>query len=84
LRRQLKIIAPWRIWDLKDALNALNMQKHGFRSSYCREPYSSDRTFGLSFEGGVLEDPANAPKNMFVMTVSPEKRPTKPTELRSI
>lgn len=36
----------------------------------------------LSFEGGILEDPFNEPKeDMFILTVSPEKAPDKPTYL---
>jgi argininosuccinate synthase len=45
------------------------------------KPYSSDRNlFHISFEGGILEDPWNPPpENMFILSVSPEKAPARPT-----
>ena len=45
------------------------------------KPYSCDRNLlHLSFEGGILEDPwAEPPEEMFVLSVSPEKAPDKPT-----
>ena len=46
-----------------------------------KKPYSSDRNLlHISHEGGILEDTwAEPPENMFVLTVSPEKAPAKPT-----
>ena len=46
-----------------------------------KKPYSIDRNlFHISFEGGILEDPWQEPKeNMFILTTSPEKAPAKPT-----
>jgi len=45
------------------------------------KPYSSDRnSLHISHEGGILEDPwAEPPEDMFVMSVSPEAAPDKPT-----
>ena len=45
------------------------------------KPYSSDRNLlHISFEGGILEDPWNAPpEDMFILSVSPEKAPNRPT-----
>lgn len=45
------------------------------------KPYSSDRnSLHISHEGGILEDPwAEPPEDIFVLTVSPEKAPDKPT-----
>jgi argininosuccinate synthase len=45
------------------------------------KPYSSDRNlWHISFEGGILEDPWKEPSdNMFLLSVSPEKAPDKPT-----
>ena len=45
-----------------------------------KKPYSMDRNLlHLSFEGGILEDPWQEPKeDMFVLTTSPEKAPSKP------
>lgn len=46
-----------------------------------KKPYSSDRNLlHISHEGGILEDTwAEPPEDMFVLTVSPEKAPNKPT-----
>ncbi len=79
----INVIAPWREWDLKGRADLLRYAKQ--RSIDVpvtkKKPYSMDRNlFHLSFEGGVLEDPWKAPKeDMFVMTVSPEKAPSRPT-----
>ena len=45
------------------------------------KPYSSDRNLlHISFEGGILEDTwAEAPEDMFVLSVSPEAAPDEPT-----
>jgi len=45
------------------------------------KPYSSDRnSLHISHEGGILEDPwAEPPEDIFVLTVSPETAPDKPT-----
>jgi argininosuccinate synthase len=45
------------------------------------KPYSTDRNLlHISFEGGILEDPwSPAPEDMFVLSVSPEKSPDRPT-----
>ncbi len=85
LAPQLKIIAPWREWKIKGRAEAIDYaKKHNIPVPVtAAKPYSSDRNlWHISFEGGVLEDPANAPKDdMFVMTVSPEKAPNKPTDV---
>ncbi len=46
-----------------------------------KKPYSSDRNLlHISHEGGILEDTwAEPPEDMFVLSVSPEKAPNKPT-----
>ncbi|HLZ19446.1 MAG TPA: argininosuccinate synthase, partial [Smithellaceae bacterium] len=46
-----------------------------------KKPYSSDRNLlHISHEGGILEDTyAEPPEDIFVLTVSPEKAPNKPT-----
>jgi len=45
------------------------------------KPYSTDRNLlHISFEGGILEDPWSAPpEDMFLLSVSPEKAPDRPT-----
>lgn len=82
LAPEIKIIAPWREWDLnsREVLMAY-AEKHGIPIPVTKaKPYSTDRNLlHISFEGGVLEDPWNEPsEDMFVMSVSPEKAPDKP------
>ncbi|MDO8733696.1 MAG: argininosuccinate synthase [Elusimicrobiota bacterium] len=85
LMPSIKIIAPWREWKLKSRQEEIEYaKKHGiplpaFLSK--EKPYSSDANlWHISYEGGILENPANAPDaQMFQMTVSPEKAPDKPT-----
>jgi len=78
----IKIIAPWREWDLgsRTALMAF-ARKHGIDvPTTPAKPYSSDRNLlHISFEGGVLEDPwAAPPEDMFLLTVSPQQAPDTP------
>ncbi len=79
----LKVIAPWREWDMTSRADLISFaKKHGIPVPVTAEkPYSMDRNlFHISYEGGVLEDPWNAPReDMFMLTVSPEKAPDKPT-----
>ena len=92
LMPNVKVIAPWREWDLlsRDKLLAYADQ-HGIPVEYKKRkgggaPYSMDANLlHISYEGGVLEDPNFAPEDsMWRMTVSPEKAPGKPqvVELR--
>ena len=82
LSPQIKIIAPWRIWDLSSRNTLIEYaRKHGIPVPVTQaKPYSSDRNlFHISFEGGILEDPWKEPEeDMFVLSVSPEKAPDKP------
>lgn len=83
LNPSLKIIAPWRFWDL-DSRNKLLAfaREHDIPVPVTKEkPYSSDENLlHISFEGGLLEDPWNEPEeDMFKLSVSPEKAPDKPT-----
>ncbi|MBU2591115.1 MAG: argininosuccinate synthase [Nitrospinota bacterium] len=79
----IKIIAPWREWDLNSRKSLIDYAKRfGIDVPVTKKkPYSSDRNlFHISFEGGILEDPWAEPKeDMFQMSVSPEKAPNKPT-----
>jgi argininosuccinate synthase len=85
LMPNVKVIAPWREWDLlsRDKLLAYADQ-HGIPVDYKKRkgeaPYSMDANLlHISFEGGVLEDPSRAPsEDMWRLTVSPEKAPAKP------
>jgi len=83
LNPQLSIIAPWRIWDFGSRESLIQYaRRHDIEVPVTREkPYSCDRNLlHLSFEGGILEDPwAEPPEAMFVLSVSPEKAPDKPT-----
>jgi argininosuccinate synthase len=83
LAPDLKIIAPWREWDIKSRQEEIKYAKKlGIPVPVTKEkPYSSDRNlWHISFEGGILEDVWNEPKeDMFVLSVSPEKAPDKPT-----
>ena len=79
---RIRIIAPWREWDLKSRTDCINYAaKHKIPvEATSKKPYSMDANLlHISFEGGILEDPWNAPgEEMFRLTVSPEKAPDKP------
>jgi len=83
MKPDVKIIAPWREWEFKSRSDLIAYaEKHGIPVPVTKEkPYSSDRNLmHISFEGGILEDPwAEPPESMFVLSVSPEKAPDKPT-----
>jgi argininosuccinate synthase len=82
LAPDLKIIAPWREWDLESRADCVAYAKaHGIPVPVTTEkPYSMDRNLlHLSFEGGILEDPwAEPPADMFVLTKSPQEAPDAP------
>ncbi len=82
LMPEIKVIAPWRIWDLNSREKLINFaNKNGIPVPVTKEkPYSSDRNLlHISFEGGILEDPWREPdEDMFLLSVSPEKAPDKP------
>jgi argininosuccinate synthase len=82
LKPDIKVIAPWREWDLKGRadLEAYATQ-HGIPVPTTPEmPYSMDANLlHVSYEGGVLEDPWTAPPaGMFRMTADPEHAPDEP------
>ncbi len=85
LMPEVKVIAPWREWDLlsREKLVAY-ADEHGipvdFKKRKGPAPFSMDANLlHISYEGGVLEDPAVPPpeKGMWRWTVSPEKAPNK-------
>ena len=87
LRPDIKVIAPWREWDLlsREKLVAY-AQSHGIAVDYQQRgqsPYSMDANLlHISYEGGVLEDPwAAAEDAMWRWSVSPEQAPDQPMEL---
>ena len=81
----LPVIAPWREWDIKSREDALEYaEKHNVPVTASREKiYSRDRNiWHISHEGGVLEDPAQAPPaDLFMLTTSPELAPNEPEEV---
>ena len=82
LAPHLKIVAPWREWDIRSRDDAFDYaEKHGIPVPVTKaKPYSMDRNiWHLSFEGGILEDPDSEPeKEMFILTVDPEDAPDTP------
>jgi argininosuccinate synthase len=86
LMPNVKIIAPWREWDLLSREKLLAYaEKHGIPVDYKKKkgggaPYSMDANLlHISYEGGILEDPGYEPEeSMWRITVSPEKAPNRP------
>ena len=83
LNPYIRIISPWRQWHFKsrEELIAYARQNNIPVPVTKEKPYSTDRNLlHISFEGGILEDPwSPAPEDMFVLSVSPEKSPDRPT-----
>ncbi len=79
LAPELKVVAPWREWDLKSREDCLDYaEKRGISVAASREKiHSRDRNlWHVSHEGGELEDAANAPfPNTWQMTKSPQEAP---------
>jgi argininosuccinate synthase len=82
LEPNIKIIAPWRDWDLNSRTALMAFAKeHGIEvPTTHKKPYSTDGNFlHKSYEGGILEDPwAPPPEDIFCLSVSPEDAPDKP------
>lgn len=87
LRPDIKVIAPWREWDLNSRDKLLQYaetnnipieMKRGTKS-----PYSMDANLlHISYEGDILEDPWAAPEeDMWRWSVSPQQAPDEPTVL---
>lgn len=84
LNPDLKIIAPWRIWDIRSREDAIDYAKaRGISVPVTKKDnYSRDRNlWHLSHEGSDLEDPANEPdyERLLKLTVSPASAPDEPT-----
>ena len=83
LNPDIKIIAPWREWDLTSRSVLINYaRQHTISIPVSKDkPYSMDRNlFHISYEGGSLEDPWTAPdEDMFMLTVAPESAPDNAT-----
>ncbi len=87
LAPQIKIIAPWREWDLSSREKLLQYaERHGIhveKKSDGGSPYSTDANMlHISHEGNELEDPWNIPDDQaWAWTVSPMDAPDEPQEL---
>jgi argininosuccinate synthase len=85
LEPNIKIISPWKDdrWTLRSRDAMIDYaEKHNIPITITKKkPYSEDRNLlHISHEGGILEDPwAEPPEEIFVLSVSPENAPDKPT-----
>jgi argininosuccinate synthase len=85
LNPDIRIIAPWREWDLTSREKLLTYaEQHGIPVEHKqgkKSPYSMDaNSLHISYEGGILEDPwAEPEEDMWLWTVSPEQAPDTPT-----
>ena len=84
LAPDIKILAPWRIWDIKSREEEIDYaNERGIPVPVTKENnYSKDENlWHLSHEGMDLEDPANEPDldKILELMVSPEKAPDKAT-----
>lgn len=81
LNPEIKIIAPWRVWDIKSREDAIDYAKaHNIEVPVTKKrPYSMDRNvLHLSHEGGDLENPANEPiHDLCLICTHPEDAPDK-------
>lgn len=82
LAPDLRIIAPWKIWDFKgrdDLIEYAKSRNIPVPVTKSR-PYSIDRNLlHISFEGGILEDTwKEPPRDMFVLSIAPEEAPDRP------
>ena len=83
LNPDIKVIAPWREWDLNSREKLLAYAKqHNIqvdKKPGGGSPYSMDANLlHISYEGGILEDPWSEPEeDMWRWSVSPEQAPDK-------
>lgn len=86
LMPDVKVIAPWRIWDLtsREKLMAY-AEEHKIPVDFAKKgkksPYSMDANLlHISYEGDILEDPwVEAEEDMWRWSVAPEAAPNEPT-----
>jgi argininosuccinate synthase len=86
LAPHLKVIAPWRLWDItsrEEAIDYAKARKIPLGNISKKNIYSRDANlWHLSHEGGDLEDPWNRPREeMFQLSRSPQEAPDKETEV---
>ncbi len=86
LKPGIRVIAPWREWDLTSRETLMNYCKQhdipvDFAKAQKKSPYSMDANLlHISYEGDLLEDPwAEAEEDMWRWSVSPEAAPDQPT-----
>lgn len=83
LNPYLKIIAPWRVWNLKSREDCIEYaKKYKIPIAQTKKNiYSRDENiWHISHEGGDLEDPWNEHQtNIYKLTVSPQEAPDTPT-----
>jgi argininosuccinate synthase len=81
----LQVIAPWRTWNIRSREDAIEYAaKKNIPVAATKEKiYSRDRNiWHISHEGGVLEDPAQAPPaDLFMLSQSPEQAPDQSEEV---
>ncbi len=82
LAPNVKVIAPWRIWDIKSREQEIDYaEARGIEVPVAKKrPYSMDRNvLHLSHEGADLEDPANEPmSDLLLICTRPEDAPNTP------
>jgi argininosuccinate synthase len=86
LKPALRVIAPWREWDLTSRETLLAYaERHGIpiERQGQKSPYSTDANLlHISYEGGILEDPwAEPEESMWRWSVAPEQAPDAPQYL---
>ncbi len=87
LKPEVKIIAPWRIWDLTSREKLMQYaEQHQIPIEMKRgtkSPYSMDANLlHISYEGDILEDPWSFPEeDMWRWSVSPQRAPDTETEI---
>ena len=77
LRPGIKVIAPWREWDLNARSTLIDYaRRHGIPVPVTKaKPYSTDRNlFHISYEGGILEDPWKEPPSDMYQWCRPLER----------
>ena len=85
LAPHLRVIAPWREWDIKSREDAIDYAKgHGIPVPVTKkEPYSRDQNiWHLSHEGGPLETKlGEPPEEAWKLSVSPRRAPERETKV---
>ncbi len=82
---QLKVIAPWREWDIRSRHDAIAYAKERNIpvQATAEKIFSRDSNiWHMSHEGGILEDPEQAPpENLFLLTLDPKSCPEGESEI---